>query len=108
MKKGLLFLLKLALTGLCLWWALKDVDWEHSILARPRDLSVPWLLGGVLLAGITVFLTAFRLWVLLAAQSIRISLWRAVELTLIGNIFSLVSPGSIGSDAARIFLLIRD
>jgi uncharacterized membrane protein YbhN (UPF0104 family) len=46
--------------------------------------------------------------VLLAAQGIKITLWRSVELTLIGNLFNLIAVGSVGSDAARIFLLIRD
>jgi hypothetical protein len=87
---------------------LKDVDWENSILSTPSDLSWGWIGGGTLLAGGTVVLTAVRLWVLLAAQGIRITLWRSVELTLIGNLFSLIAVGSIGSDAARIFLLIRD
>ena len=108
MKKWLLFLIKLVLTGLCLWWALREVEWDNSILASPGDLSWSWILPGIFLAGVTVLLTAFRLWVLLLAQGIRITLWRSVELTLIGNLFNLLAVGSIGSDAARIFLLIRD
>jgi uncharacterized membrane protein YbhN (UPF0104 family) len=60
------------------------------------------------LAGLTVVLTAVRLKLLLAAQGIRITLWRSTELTLIGNLFNLVAVGGIGGDAARIFLLIRD
>lgn len=108
MKKWLLLLLKLVLTGVCLGWALKEVDWENSVLANPGDLSWSWVFAGILLAGVTVLLTAFRLWVLLLAQGIRISFRRSVELTLIGNLFNLVAVGSLGSDAARIFLLIRD
>lgn len=108
MKKWLLLLLKVALTGFCLWWALREVDWENSILSSPGRLSSEWVAAGVVLAGVTVLLTAFRLWVLLWAQGIRITLWRSVELTLIGNLFNLVAVGSLGSDAARIFLLIRD
>jgi hypothetical protein len=33
---------------------------------------------------------------------------RAVELTLIGNLFNLAAVGGIGGDAVRIYLLIRD
>lgn len=108
MKKWLLFLIKFILTGLCLWWALHEVDWANSILSNPGDLSWGWIVPGIVLAGVTVLLTAVRLWVLLMAQGIRVTLWRSVELTLIGNLFNLVAVGSIGSDAARIFLLIRD
>ncbi|MGB6221574.1 lysylphosphatidylglycerol synthase transmembrane domain-containing protein [Haloferula sp.] len=108
MKKALFFLIKLILTVACLAWALNGVDWKDSILARPADLDWRWIVGGMGLAGLTIILTAVRLWVLLAAQGIRISFWRANELTLIGNLFNLVAVGGVGGDAARIFLLIRD
>ncbi|MEM1083663.1 MAG: lysylphosphatidylglycerol synthase transmembrane domain-containing protein [Verrucomicrobiota bacterium] len=108
MKKALFFLIKLVLTVACLSWALNGVDWEDSILSRPGDVNWMWVGAGILAAGATIFLTALRLWVLLAAQGIRISLWRANELTLIGNLFNLFAVGAIGGDAARIYLLIRD
>ncbi|GAA5480973.1 lysylphosphatidylglycerol synthase transmembrane domain-containing protein [Haloferula sargassicola] len=108
MKKALFFLLKLALTGACLSWALKGVDWSSSIFTKPGELAWRWAVPGVLLAGLTAVLTATRLWLLLRAQNIRISLLRAIELTLIGNLFNLAAVGGIGGDAARIFLLIRD
>ncbi|MEP4078646.1 lysylphosphatidylglycerol synthase transmembrane domain-containing protein [Haloferula sp.] len=108
MKKALLFLAKLILTVSCLAWALNGVDWKDSVLARPGDLDWRWIAGGVVLGGLTILLTAVRLWVLLAAQGIKISFWRANELTLIGNLFNLAAVGGVGGDAARIFLLIRD
>ncbi|MFC7338466.1 YbhN family protein [Haloferula chungangensis] len=108
MKKVLLFLLKLVLTISCLAWALNGVEWKDSILSRPGDLDWQWIFWGVVAAGLTIFLTGVRLWVLLAAQGIKISLWRANELTLIGNLFNLAAVGGVGGDAARIFLLIRD
>ncbi|MCU0796207.1 MAG: flippase-like domain-containing protein [Akkermansiaceae bacterium] len=108
MKKALLFGIKLVLTTLCLWWALKGLDWEASVFRNPGAMIWSWALPGLGLAIVTIVLTALRLWVLLAAQDIRISLWRAVELTLIGNLFSLAAVGGIGGDAVRIFLLIKD
>ncbi|MBB5351312.1 hypothetical protein HNR46_001548 [Haloferula luteola] len=108
MKKALLLLVKLCLTGLCLGWALHEVDWNSSIFSNPGSLAWRWALPGVALAGLTAVMTAARLWLLLGAQGIRISLMRAVELTLIGNLFNLAAVGGIGGDAVRIFLLIRD
>lgn len=108
MKKALFFLIKLILTVACLTWALNDVDWKESKILRPGELHWQWIACGVLMAGLTVFLTAVRLWVLLAAQGVRISLWRAGELTLIGDLFNLFAVGGVGGDAVRIFLLIRD
>lgn len=108
MKKWLLFALKLVLTACCLAWALHGIEWRGSILARPSEIKWSWLIPGIALAGGSAFLTATRLWLLLAAQGIRIRLGRAVELTLIGDLFNLVAVGGIGGDAAKIFLLIRD
>lgn len=106
--KWLVFLVKLALTGAFLGWALRSKGDGGSLGEVFRAADWGWVLPGVVLAGLTVVLTALRLWLLLAAQGIRISLWRATELTLIGNLFNLVAVGGIGGDAARILLLIRD
>lgn len=108
MKAFLLFLLKLGLTVLCLWWALSRVDLRNSILARPGAVDYRWLAGGAGLAGLSMVFTSIRWWFLLRAQSIRVSIGRAVELTMIGNLFNLISVGNIGGDAARVILLIRD
>lgn len=108
MKKFLLFALKLVLTGLCLWWAFHEFKWQESILARPSEIGWGWFIPGILLGGVSVFLTGLRLWLLLAAQNIHISIWRSFELTLIGNLFNMAAVGGIGGDAAKIFLLIRD
>jgi len=108
MKALLLFSLKLALTGVCLWWAFSQVDLERSVFARPGAVDYRWLAGGAALAGVAVVLTALRWWIFMQAQDLPVSLGRAVELTMIGNLFSLVSIGGIGGDAARILLLIRD
>lgn len=108
MKKWLLFLVKLLLTAGCLVWAMRGIEWRDSVLARPDELAWDWILIGLGFAGLTVSLSALRLWLLLRAQGVRIGLGRAHELTLIGNLFNLVAVGGIGGDAARIYLLIRD
>lgn len=108
MKAALIFLLKLALTVGCLWWAFSGVEGEESVLGHPEKLDLGWLAGGAVLAGLSMVLTALRWWVFLRVQQIRVSIPRAIELTMIGNLFSLVSVGSLGGDAARIILLIRD
>lgn len=107
MKSCLLFLLKLVLTIGCLYWAFSGVDFESTILRRPEQLDFSWVAAGIGFAGLTVLLTAYRWGIFLDAQGIRVSLGRLVELTLIGNMFALMSIGSLGSDAARILLLIK-
>lgn len=108
MKKWLLFLVKLAFTAACLWWAFSGIDLTHSALARPSELDWRWIAWGVVLGGATVLFSALRWWLLLRAQGIPAGLWRIVELTLIGNLFNLFAVGGVGGDAAKIFLLIRD
>lgn len=108
MKAALLFFFKLALTVACLWWALSRVDLRGSVLLRPGEVDYRWLAAGAGLAGLSMVLTAGRWWFFLRAQSLRLSIARAIELTMIGNLFNLISVGSIGGDAVRIILLIRD
>ncbi|MFT3990576.1 MAG: lysylphosphatidylglycerol synthase transmembrane domain-containing protein [Luteolibacter sp.] len=107
-KAGIFFLLKLTLTGLGLWWAFSHVDWNHPVFTHPEAIDYSWLLAGVGTAGLGVILCAIRWWFFLKAQSLRVSIWRSIELTMIGNLFNLVSTAGIGGDAARILLLIRD
>lgn len=108
MKAALIFLLKLALTIGCLWWAFSGIDTDGSILTRPGEISWGWLAGGVVLAGVAMMLTAVRWWIMLKVLGIRVSMPRAIELTMIGNLLGLFSIGSLGGDAARVILLMRE
>jgi len=108
MKKWLLFLAKLAFTVGCLWWALKGQHLEESASFWPQDPEWGWALAAIALGGATVFLSAFRWWLLLLAQGIPVSLGRVNQLTLIGGLFNLMGVSSVTGDAAKIFLLIRD
>jgi uncharacterized membrane protein YbhN (UPF0104 family) len=108
MKAFLVFLLKLALTGLCLWWAFSQVSFDHSVFTKPGAVDYRWLAAGAALAGLSVVLQAARWWFFLRGQSLQVGLGRAVELTMIDSLFSLASVSGIGGDAARIILLMRD
>ncbi|WAC19454.1 lysylphosphatidylglycerol synthase transmembrane domain-containing protein [Luteolibacter sp. SL250] len=108
MKAALIFLLKLALTVACLWWAFSGIDGKGTILARPGDIHYGWLSVGVGIAGISMVLSALRWWVLMRVLDIRVGIARTIELTMIGNLLSLFSIGSLGGDAAKVILLNRD
>lgn len=62
MKAVLVFLLKLALTALCLGWAFSHVDFSHSVFTRPGAVDFRWLAAGAALAGISVVLQGLRWW----------------------------------------------
>ncbi len=108
MKAFLIFCLKLALTGLCLWWAFSQVKIDRSIFTRPGAIDYRWLGGGAALAGIAIVFQGMRWWLFLRGQALAVSLGRAVELTMIDSLFSLASVSGLGGDAARIILLMRD
>jgi hypothetical protein len=108
MKAFLVFLLKLALTALCLWWAFSNVEFDHSVFTRPGAVDYSWLAAGAGLAGLSVVLNGLRWWFFLRGQLLDVSLGRAVELTMIDGLFSLASVSGLGGDAARIILLMRD
>ncbi len=108
MKAFLIFLLKLALTGLCLWWAFSQVKFDRSVFTRPGAVDYRWLAAGVALAGTSIVFLGMRWWFFLRGQSLPVSLSRAVELTMIDSLFSLASVSGLGGDAARILLLMRD
>ncbi len=108
MKAALFFLLKLALTALCLGWAFSQVDFSHSVFSDPGAVDYRWLALGVALAGISVVLQGMRWWCFMRGQSLPITPGRAVELTLIDGLFSLASVSGLGGDAARILLVMRD
>ena len=108
MKAFLIFCLKLALTGLCLWWAFSQVKIDRSIFTRPGAIDYCWLGAGAALAGIAIVFQGMRWWLFLRGQALAVSLGRAVELTMIDSLFSLASVSGLGGDAARIILLMRD
>jgi uncharacterized membrane protein YbhN (UPF0104 family) len=108
MKAVLIFFLKLVLTGLCLWWAFSQVEFDHSVFIQPGAIDYAWLAGGVALAGLSIVFLGLRWWFFLKGQSLPVSLGRAVELTMIDGLFSLASVSGLGGDAARILLLMRD
>ena len=99
MKKWFIFLIKLALTVACLWWALSRQkirdELGRSVSAWPEHPAWEWAILGIALGGLTVVLSAFRWWVLLRAQQIPVRLWRVVELTLIGGLFNLFGVSSV-------------
>ena len=108
MKAILVFLLKLALTAVCLGWAFSQVDFSHSVFTQPGAVDYRWLAAGTALAGLSVVLLGVRWWCFLRGQGMQVSLGRAVELIMIDGLFSLASVSGIGGSAARIILLMRD
>ncbi|MDP6637252.1 MAG: lysylphosphatidylglycerol synthase transmembrane domain-containing protein [Phycisphaerae bacterium] len=111
-----------------LWWArtlelsaddLQPVEQADSQTDAPKRYLRPgflksisriqgWMLLAAMAASLTgVLVTALRWWMLLAIQSIRISLWEAVRLTFLGQFYSLIVPGTVGGDIVKAYYVTK-
>ncbi len=83
-----------------LWYTVRHTgaDLKGSLL----DSAKGPLLVALLLYGAAQVLGAWRWSALLEVQGLRLSLWTALKLTLVGNFFSLLIPGSVTGDIIKI------
>jgi uncharacterized protein (TIRG00374 family) len=93
----LLFGIKLALSGLLLWFVLTKVD-VRDITSRLRSADVRWLIPAIVLAPIVIVLSAWR-WRVLSLGLIKFG--DAVSYTWIGLFFGSILPGVVGGDVAK-------
>ncbi|MEI7908133.1 MAG: lysylphosphatidylglycerol synthase transmembrane domain-containing protein [Verrucomicrobiota bacterium] len=102
-----------------LTWALRwlvSVGMLLWILTRPevarlgadmRHLDLVWLLGGLMCAGLSLALGAWRWQACLEALGMELSLWHMFKLTLAASALGCVSVGSLGADLAKVMLTER-
>jgi uncharacterized protein (TIRG00374 family) len=84
----------------------KKVPWQSTWLAW-KEAKVLWILAAEMLAGVQLLLGAWRWKVLLDAQRICVPLGSAVRITLIGQCFNSVLPGTNGGDVVRFLAVER-
>ena len=100
-RAALLFCIKLALSGLLLWFVLTRVD-VRDITARLRTADIRWLIPAFALAPAVIALSAWR-WRLLSLGLIKFN--DALSYTWIGLFFGSILPGVVGGDVAKGVLL---
>ncbi len=102
-KSSLLFILKFLIAG--------GIIGSMIYLNRGRlreaasNINYLWMIPVVLLYAFHVLVGAWRWYLLLKVQNIKISFLEALSLNMQGNFFSLVPTGAIGGDAAKAGLL---
>lgn len=108
-KSLCLFFLKLIGTGIFLYWAFSLVEDKDALAGNFKlALTSPfWLICGIGLAGIALFASALRLYVLLRAMSIHLGLGYITKLTLIAALFSVTSFGTAAGDAMKMISIMR-
>ena len=102
-KTGLRVAVSVVLLGALAWLCQPADTWQAM-----RGAHVGSLLGALCVYVASMSIVAWRWQLLLAAQGIRIGLWRLTRYYLIGFFFNNFLPSSIGGDVARIMQVRQD
>jgi glycosyltransferase 2 family protein len=104
MRKNVLFLLKLAVSVLLLYFVLRPFH-LGALSGRLANFSIAWGLAAVALCVLQVVLLGLR-WSAIAGPHV-LPAGAAVRLSFIGSFFGQLLPSTVGGDAARVVLLAR-
>ncbi|MEP6936982.1 MAG: lysylphosphatidylglycerol synthase transmembrane domain-containing protein [Chthoniobacterales bacterium] len=108
MKKILLTLLQLAVTGGLLFWVFHDRATRAAMGFALRAADYRWVLGGIFAYIIVEIAAALRWNILLKVQGIRLSVPRVTGLFLIGMFYNQFLPGGTGGDIVKTYLLWKE
>lgn len=106
MKQAFSFLLKAAISGLLLYFALRAVDFS-ALGQRIAALNPAWALLALAAMALQIALVALRWRHIAESAQAPLSAGDAVRFTYIGMFFNQTLPSTVGGDAARIWLLAR-
>jgi uncharacterized protein (TIRG00374 family) len=98
--------LKIAVGAALIIWMIRMGKLEPSALARAGSHWV-LLVAAASIFYVQIAITAWRWNLLLRAQEIVVSLWEAFSLTMIGSLFNVVIPGSVGGDVIKGYYITR-
>jgi hypothetical protein len=108
MKKTLLTILQLAVTGALLYWVFHDPKVRDAMAVAIRDADYRWILAAIG-AYVVVEIAAVVRWnILLKVQGIHLSAPRIVGLFLIGMFYNQFLPGGTGGDIVKTYLLWKE
>ena len=108
MKKTLLTILQLAVTGALLYWVFHDPATRANMAFALRSADYRWVAAAIL-AYIVVEMAAVVRWrILLKVQGISLSTPRIAGLFLIGMFYNQFLPGGTGGDVVKTYLLWKE
>jgi glycosyltransferase 2 family protein len=104
LKSFLKLLLKLAVTGVCLWYVGQKIDWADTwkLLVGSKK---GWLIFAALFFTASKVLSSFRLNHFFRDIAIRLNELTNLKLYWLGMYYNLFLPGGIGGDAYKVILL---
>jgi uncharacterized membrane protein YbhN (UPF0104 family) len=105
-RTRLITLGKVVLAVALLVWLFRSRQLDLAILAKTQLNGWAIAAAGALLANMV--LQAMRWWLLLRMQNMNLSLGEAIQLSWVGQFFSLVLPGAAGGELVRGYYLMRE
>lgn len=99
-KTALKAALGLILLAVLVWM----VDWRQT-LGILNNLTMPWIAALLSIALTLVLISCVKWRMFLAARGADISVWKLVNLYLIGYFFNNFAPSNVGGDVARSYIL---
>lgn len=99
-------LLKLVVTGLCLWYVSNKIDWSKSLATIQRS-DILWLVIAMVLFTASKMVSSVRLNVYFNNIHLKLSQTSNLKLYWLGMFYNLFLPGGIGGDAYKVILLNR-
>jgi hypothetical protein len=103
-KNALKLIVKLVVTGLCLWYVSGKIDWVLAAQLLQQSNWV-WLLVATVLFTASKFVSAFRLNIYFSNIKVHLSQSANLRLYWLGMFYNLFLPGGIGGDAYKVILL---
>jgi len=108
MKKTLLTILQLAVTGALLYWVFHDPAVRAGMVEAIRHAEYQWILAAILAYLVVEVGAAWRWNILLKVQGINLSPLRVGALFLIGMFYNQFLPGGTGGDVVKTYLLWKE
>lgn len=104
LKTWLQLLIKVLVTGICLWYVIQKINWQQSWNVIQQS-NVFWLIVAVLFMAASKLVAAYRLNIYF--KNIQVHLAHSANLRLywLGMFYNIFLPGGIGGDAYKIILL---
>ncbi len=98
--------IKFAVTGVCLWYVSRKIDWGKSF-AIIQQSNWLWLFAAIILFTASKVVSSLRLNVYFQNINLKISQSQNLKLYWLGMFYNLFLPGGIGGDAYKVILLNR-
>lgn len=99
-------LVKILVTGICLWYVSRKIDWVQSLLII-RQGNMLWLAAAALLFIMSKLVSSYRLNIYFKNINVYLTEKANLKLYWLGMFYNLFLPGGIGGDAYKIILLNR-